>query len=325
MSLENHVTPPQPAITFPPCWGYFNGKGGVGKTTTTANTAGLLAAAGYRVLVFELDPQGNLSRDLGYDQTDGTELFTSLLTETAPPRIYNAGGRQNLDVVPCGEAVFDIGAVIAARAARGNNRRLGQVIREILEPIADQYDMILFDTPPGDITLIDAALEVVNAVVIPVKADDASLDGMATIAKRFVAVRDGDESTNTTGINPNLQLGGVSLFGVASRASKLEQAVRETIYEIVGDSAPVFDARIRSLETAAFDARRRGLLFHELEEHAETAKAARFAALKKGAKPADVLLSRNASGVAGDFAALAHEIVARVGEIIQQQQEEVLA
>lgn len=95
---------------LPVSFGFFNGKGGVGKTSCAANCGGLLAAAGYRVLIGDFDPQGNLCRDLGYDKRDGSELFTALLQGSAPPIVHNVGGRENLDVVPGGPAMFDLAA-----------------------------------------------------------------------------------------------------------------------------------------------------------------------------------------------------------------------
>jgi hypothetical protein len=126
------------------------------------------------------------------------------------------------------------------------------------------------------------------------------------VAERCVAAR---------GRNPGLVLLGVCLFGVGARSRRLADGAREAAKEVVGEAAPVFDAQIRHLESAAVDARRQGLLVHELESAAATAMRGRLAALRARQRPSDDLLTRDASGLASDYEALAHELVARVGEL----------
>jgi len=99
----------------------MNGKGGVGKTSLTANLAGLYAAAGYRVLVLDCDPQGNLGVDLGYlgdgRADDGAELVRAITTGSAPRPITDI--RVNLDVLPGGDALNDLAAELAGRRDLG--------------------------------------------------------------------------------------------------------------------------------------------------------------------------------------------------------------
>jgi chromosome partitioning protein len=302
--------------------GFFNGKGGVGKTTTTANVGGLAAAAGSRALIIDMDPQGNLSRDLGYEPRDGSELFSALLAGTAPPMITNVGGREGLDVVPGGAALFDLSAVMISRQQRSTGATLGEMLLTSIRFIEHDYDLIVFDTPPGDLAIIDAVMEIVSAVVIPVRPDDASIDGLETIATRFQYAREGDPVRRIPASNPLLQLAGVLLFGVGSRSTKLEAQVRESISDIIGDAAPVFESRIRYMESTAYDARHRGLLIHELELRAEDAKVKRFAALRLGHKTQDALLTRNASGLAEDFQHLTREILIRLSELAEHAQKQ---
>lgn len=291
----------------------------MGKTSLCANTGGLLAAGGYRVLLLDFDPQANLCRDLGFVKEDGVPLFSALLSGSAPPIIQNVGGRENLDIVPGGPAMFDLAAVMVSRQQRQGGKRLGQLLLAMLLQVAADYDVIIFDTPPTDLTIIEAVMEVVHAVVIPIRADDASLDGMETIAGQFSAARDGDPERNLPAVNPQLQLGGICLFGVSSRATKLDATIREAVEEMIGDSAPTFESRIRTMETTAFDARRQGLLVHELEERSAGETASRIAALRKGTKPKDLMLSRNASGLAEDYSNLTREILVRMSTITAER------
>lgn len=279
------------------------GKGGVGKTSLTANVAGLAAQAGHRVLAVDLDQQGNLARDLGFEPGDGESLLQAVVSGQPAPLLR--GVRGGLDVVPGGPAVGDLVGIAFARSGRAG-RDLADLLQACLAPVCGDYDLVLVDTPPGDRLLVEAALMVASYVVIPTRADDASLDGLERVAERCVAARVR---------NPHLTLLGVCLFGVGARSKRLTDEARRSIEEVLGGSAPVFEAQVRHLESAAVDARRQGLLVHELELAAVKAQRGRLAALRARQRPASELLTRDAAGLAGDYAALAVELVTRIGEL----------
>lgn len=279
------------------------GKGGVGKTSLSANVAGLAAQAGHRVLAVDLDQQGNLARDLGYEPGDGESLLQAVVSGQRAPVLKDV--RPGLDVVPGGPAVGDLLGIAFARAGRGG-RDLADLLRDSLAPLVGEYDLVMVDTPPGERLLVEAALIVASYVVIPTRADDASLDGLERVAERCVAARVR---------NPGLALLGVCLFGVGARAKRLTDEAREVIEQVLGGSAPVFKAQVRHLESAAVDARRQGLLVHELEQAAVKAQRGRLAALRARQRPSSELLTRDAAGLAGDYAALAYELMARLGEL----------
>jgi chromosome partitioning protein len=283
---------------------FANGKGGVGKTTTAANVGGYVALAGSRVLMVDLDPQGDLARDLGYERQTGRELFHALIAGTAPLILRDV--RENLDVIPGGQDLEDIQGLMVSRSSRSDAGDFGDMLYALLAPLADDYDLILIDTPPGERILVEGAFAISSAVVIPTKSDDASIDGVERIARRFLAVRDR---------NPSLQLAGIVLFGVGPRSLRLERSVRETLAEMLGTVAPVFETRIRNLESASADARRKGLLFHELEGAVTDAQKSRLKALRAGEKPTDGFFSRNAGGLAEEFEQLTGEILSRLNEI----------
>jgi chromosome partitioning protein len=279
------------------------GKGGVGKTSLTANVAGLAAAAGHRVLAIDLDQQANLARDLGYEADDGEQLLDALEGKSPLPVLANV--RPRLDVVRGGPAVGDAPGRALLRAARTGGD-LADGLHCALEPVVGNYDIVLLDTPPGERALVEAALAVATYLVIPTRADDASIDGLELLAQRFAAARDR---------NPDLRLLGVALFAVNARSKRLTEATRASITELLGGVAPVFTARIRHMESAAVDARRQGLLIHELEPVAARAAKSRLAALRAKTRPTDELLVRDVSGLAADYAALAAEILTRVTEL----------
>lgn len=279
------------------------GKGGVGKTSVTTNVAGLAASAGLRVLVVDLDPQGNVARDLGLELDSGQGLLSALVAGSPVP--VTSEVRERLDVVRGGPEVADLAGLMYARSSRGG-ASLSDTLRASLAAVAGEYDLILIDTPPGEKVLVEAALGVASAVLIPTRADDASLDGLARVAERFTSARS---------VNPDLRLAGVLLFAVGSRSRRLETSVRRSIEDIVGAAAPIFEARVRHLESAAVDSRRAGLLVHELEGAAVADRRARLAALRAGETPANGLLVRNAEGLAGDYESVTRELLTRLAEI----------
>ena len=281
------------------------GKGGVGKTSLTANVAGLAAHAGHRVLAVDLDQQGNLARDLGYPPDDGEGLLAAIVAGKPMPVMTDV--RPRLDVVVGGPAVGDLLGIAFTRAGRGG-KDLAQLLQTSLAPLASGYDLVLVDTPPGDRLLVEAAMAAASYLVVPTRPDEASLDGLERVAERFTAARVR---------NPSLQLLGICLFAVGARAQRMSDEARATIGAVVGASAPIFTAQIRHLESAAVDARRRGLLVHELETAAADDKRARLRALSTGERPKAGLLSREVGGLAGDYADLAYELLARIGHLEQ--------
>jgi chromosome partitioning protein len=284
-----------------------NGKGGVGKTTLTAGLAGQLAVAGHRVLVVDTDPQGNLGRDLGYGPQDGGSLGLAI-THGLPLDISRAV-RERLDVVPGGPALWDIAAAFTSRGARGASLPGLRPALDRVRPegTADDYDIVLIDTPPGEPILQELVFAASDYLIIPTRSDEASLDGLVVVAQRFAAAR---------AVNVNLTLLGVALFGVRAGSSRLIKRVRSALEETLGGAAPVFDTSIRYLESAAVDMRSRGLLPHELEQMHHGDKSRRIDRLRQGVKvdTGDGLLSRDSSaaGLAGDYADLAREMLTAI-------------
>lgn len=280
-----------------------NGKGGVGKTSLTAGLAGMIAHAGFRVLTVDADPQGNLRRDLGYKSTDGSELASAVVRGSAVEPVRDV--RPNLDCIPGGPALHDLAPTYLSRAMRGETLGgLGAVLSE-LRPRGrahEHYDLVLIDTPPGEVVIQDLVLAASNHLIIPTRSDEASLDGLEAVADRVALARVG---------NPDLALLGVVLFGMRSGSTRLQRTVRDILGEMLGGVAPVFETTIRYVESAAVDMRRRSLLPHELESEQPKEQSAILSRLrnKQKASAAGDLLNRNASGLASDYEALANEVV----------------
>lgn len=282
-----------------------NGKGGVGKTTLTAGLAGQLASGGSRVLVVDTDPQANLARDLGYAAGDGSNLSLAI-THGLPLEVIR-GVRDRLDVVAGGPALWDVGPAFTARGARGATL---PGLKPALAKVAPEkkgadYDVVLVDTPPGEPILQELVFAAADFLIIPTRSDEASLDGLVVVAQRFAAAR---------AVNPKLTLLGVVLFGVRAGSTRMQARVRSALQETLGDAAPVFPTSIRYLESAAVDMRSRGVLPHELTVLHRSDTRKRLSRLREGtpADAGDTLLSRDSSaaGLAGDYAALADEVLA---------------
>jgi len=284
---------------------FAQGKGGVGKTTCATNVAGLAALIpGIRVLVVDLDPQGNVARDLGYEPDSGKALHDALLVSGDLPILRDV--REKLDVVPGGPQIGFLPDYFASRARQGSEG-FGAALHESLQRVAGGYDLILIDTPPGDRVIVDGVLETVRSVIIPTRSDDASIDGVERVAERFLSVRDR---------NPALTLAGVVLFAISARATRLEDRVRTNLEAMLDQAAPVFRSRIREQSGAAADARRYGMLVHELEANAPT-DAERLRQLREGRDMPVKFHARNTTGLAEDFEALTKEILERVAQIEQ--------
>jgi cellulose biosynthesis protein BcsQ len=280
-----------------------NGKGGVGKTSLTAGLGGLIAAAGYRVLVVDTDPQGNLRRDFGYDGGDGRNLALAIQHDMDLEVLRDV--RTYLDVVPGGPALYDVPSAAVSRAMRQEPLPglRPALLRVRPEAQHHDYDLVLIDTPPGEPVLQDIVFAASDYLIIPTRSDDASLDGLVVVAERFASARM---------TNPRLALLGVLLFGVRAGSKRLRNSVREALEDTLEGAAPVFESSIRYLESAAVDMRRRGLLPHELEQGQVEDRSRRLRRLRNGAAGpvgGDDLLSRDASGLAGDYSALAREVL----------------
>ena len=162
-----------------------NHKGGVTKTTSTANLGAMLAEAGRRVLIVDCDPQANLSEAFGWTEDvpgsgsrtcsptrpppAGTRRRLALQPDVAPGLAW----RERLRIIPSTDALADVAADLPATAGPGYELRL----REVLEPLREQFDLILLDTPPGLGKLSGMAVLAADGLLIPALAADLDVRG----------------------------------------------------------------------------------------------------------------------------------------------------
>jgi len=277
-----------------------NGKGGVYKTSLVANLAVLAARGGWRVLAVDLDPQGNLARDLGYmEQSDGGAELLAAVTQGRPP-VPMPDVRPNLDVLAGGPATDDLVGLLASKALRDDEEAV-RLLDTHLAPLAGAYHLVLFDAGPSQTWLHKAAMTAARFVVIPTHLDDASIDGLGRVFRLFRSVR--------TTSNPDLEVLGVAITGVQTQATVLLRDVRAQLEELLGDRVTLFSQPIRYAQRAAVDCRARGVVACEYESEARRAPQW-FTAMRRGETPPRF---GAVGGLADDYQRLVDEILAAFG------------
>jgi chromosome partitioning protein len=175
-----------------------NQKGGVGKTTTVVNLASYLALAGERVLVVDLDPQGNATSGFGIDRVpDRRSLYEALVGTATLAELVIPTEVASLAIIPSSMALA--GAEVELAAVPQRERRLARLIA----PIAGAFDYILLDCPPSLGLLTVNALTAAASVLIPMQCEYYALEGLSQLIATIHLVRDH--------LNPSLEVKGVVL------------------------------------------------------------------------------------------------------------------
>ncbi|HEX6945991.1 MAG TPA: AAA family ATPase [Acidimicrobiia bacterium] len=200
-----------------------NQKGGVGKSTTAVNLAASLALAGHRILLIDLDPQGNATSGLGVERGSiETSIYDVLLKESHIEDAIEPTSVRNLFVVP---ATIDLaGAEIELVAVLSRETRLKTAIHST----EDDYDYVFIDCPPSLGLLTVNALTAANEVVIPIQCEYYALEGLSQLLRNIQLV--------TSNLNPDLKVGGVVLTMYDGR-TKLSKDVAEQVRDYFGDVA----------------------------------------------------------------------------------------
>ncbi|WIB65614.1 ParA family protein [Curtobacterium sp. MCBD17_040] len=297
----------------------INNKGGVGKTTLCANIGGILAEAGWRVLIVDLDPQGNLALDLGYRHSEGDDggegLSKSLLFGDAVKPVKNV--RPNLDVVPGGSEVEFIDKGLGPRMSQSGDVAVAArlSLAKALAPVGANYDVILLDCPPNTDAVQMIAIAAARYFLIPAKADDASIEGLTLTARRSDKVLD---------INPDIDLLGVVNFASSTSAKNVRKEFADDVVKALNGEearATVFESYVRHSEATAKAARAKGLLVHELDKSVKNGEKW-YEALRRGVKHVSPG-PQSAGNVADSLYAVTQEFIARLTQKEEETAQEV--
>ncbi len=200
-----------------------NQKGGVGKTTTVVNLATYLALLGDRVLVIDLDPQGNATSGFGVDRgsLDGS-IYDALVGNRPLAELHVATPVVGLRLVP--SSISLAGAEVELAGEEGRERRLGRAV----SAEAPNWDWILVDCPPSLGLLTVNALTGSDAVLIPIQCEYYALEGLSQLIATVNLVRDH--------LNPDLAIAGVVLTMFDSRtnlSAEVASEVRRHLHDAV--------------------------------------------------------------------------------------------
>ena len=177
---------------------FINQKGGVGKTTTCVNMASYLAVMGKKVLLLDLDPQGNATSSLGIDKESGLKtIYNVIVDDNLLDEVIMKSKLDNLDIIPSN--VDLAGAEI--ELVQMNNRE--KVVKKILQPIKNSYDYICIDCPPSLGLITVNGLTASDSLIIPIQCEYFAIEGLTQLMYTIKLVK--------KHLNPDIAVEGVVL------------------------------------------------------------------------------------------------------------------
>ncbi len=266
-----------------------NQKGGVGKTTTVVSLASYLAQDGQRVLLIDLDPQGNATSGLGIDRAGlSSSVYDVLLSDVPLDEVVQGTSVEGLFLLPSDRSLA--GAEVELVPNTGRERRL----KRVLDGAGDRYDYVLLDCPPSLGLLTVNGLTAADSVLIPLQCEYYALEGLGQLMATIELIREH--------LNPRLAMKGVVLTmhdGRTSLSADVTAEVRRHLGDqvfgaVVPRSVRLAEAPSYGLPISQYSPNSRGALAYQavtaelLERGAVRPSAALLAARERYQVPRNV-------------------------------------
>ena len=210
-----HAVCPKPAQTR--LIAVANQKGGVGKTTSAVNLSAALARFGCKVLLIDMDPQGNMTSGLGIDKDEVEKnIYDLMIGQAGVDEVLQKEAIENLDVIPTS---IDLSAAEIELIGVDDKEF---IIRNAVQPIKDDYDYIIIDCPPSLSMLTINAMTTADSVLVPIQCEYYALEGLSQLIHTVELVKER--------LNPVLEIEGV-VFTMYDARTNLSLQVVENVKE----------------------------------------------------------------------------------------------
>ena len=199
---------------------FANQKGGVGKTTTCINLAAYVAVMGKKVLVLDLDPQGNASSGLGIDKEKDMKTIYDLISgDSSIEEVIQETSIEDLDIIP---STVDLAGAELEMVQMPQREK---IIKGILDQVKDKYDFIMIDCPPSLGLITVNALTACNSVIIPMQCEYYPLMGITQLMNTIRLIK--------FHLNPSIDVEGV-VMTMKDKRSNLTTQVADEILKFFG-------------------------------------------------------------------------------------------